>query len=193
MHVAARTRLVLARRPWIYWVLVGAVAVLVGFSVHDRLGAIERERDRWGATRTVLVADGPLEPGDVAATRRVELPVAALPDQALSDLTSGSRMRQRAADGEVLTSFDVATRPGPASGADSGEVVVAVADPLARNVVVGAAVQIAADGLLLAESGRIVQVVDDVVLVAVDERDGPVVAAAAHAGIASLLFLPDVS
>lgn len=193
MHVAAHTRLALARRPWIYWSLVTALAALVAFSVHDRLGAIERERGEWGATRTVLVADGPLEPGDIVATRRVELPVAALPDLALSELVKGSRMRQRAADGEVLTSFDVASRPGPASAADVGEVVVTVADPLTHSAAVGLQVRIVADGLVLAVSGRVVDVVDDVVFVAVDERDGPAVAAAARSGIVSLLYLPDPS
>jgi hypothetical protein len=191
MHVAARARHVLARRPWIYWLCVAALAALVSVAVADRLRAIERERDGWGATRTVLVADGPLEAGDPVVARRVELPVAALPDAALTELAPETRMRQRAADGEVLTSFDVTSRPGPAAGADTGDVVVAVSDPLARNVVVGTNVQIVADGLVLADSGTVTEVVDEVVLVAVDERDGPIVAAAAQQGIVSLLYLPD--
>lgn len=191
MHVAARARLVLARRPWIYWLCVAALAALVAVSVNDRLAAIERERDGWGTTRIVLVADGFHDAGDTVVARRVELPVAALPDAALSDLTPEARMRQRAADGEVLTSFDVISRPGPAAGADTGDVVVTVSDPLARSVVVGMNVQVVADGLVLADSGRVVDVVDEVVFVAVDELDGPIVAAAAHQGIASLLYLPD--
>jgi hypothetical protein len=191
MHVAARARLVLARRPWIHWLFVTALAALVAVSVNDRLAAIERERDGWGTTRLVLVADGPLEAGDSVVVRRVELPTAALPDAALSDLAPDARMRQRAADGEVLTSFDVVSRPGPAAGADDGDVVVTVADPLARGVAVGTNVQIVADGLVLADSGRVVEVVDEVVFVAVDEPDGPIVAAAAQQGIASLLYLPD--
>lgn len=191
MHVAARARLVLARRPWIYWLCVAALAAIVAWSVNDRLTAIERARDGWGATRTVLVADGPLEAGDTIVVRRVELPIAAVPEAALSELTPSARMRQRAADGEVLTSFDVVSRPGPGAAADTGEIVVGVSDPLARDVAVGITVQVVADGLVLAGSGRVVEVVDDVVFVAVDERDGPIVAAAAQQGIASLLYLPD--
>jgi hypothetical protein len=191
MHVAARARLVLARRPWIYWLCVATLAALVAMSVDDRLGAIERERNAWGATQTVFVADGPLEPGDAVAARRIELPVAVLPNAALTDLTSEARMRQRAADGEVLTSLDVVARPGPAAGADDGEIVVTVSDPLARNVVVGMDVQVVADGLVLADAGRVVEVIDEVVFVAVHEHQGPIVAAAAQQGLASLLYLPD--
>jgi hypothetical protein len=191
MYVATRVRRVLARRPWIYWLCVAALAVFVAVAVGDRLDAIERQRGAWGATRTIFVADGPLEPGDTVVARRVELPVAALPDAALTDLAPDTRMRQRAADGEVLTSFDVVSPPGPAASADAGEVVVTLADPLARNVVVGMDVRVVADGLVLANSGRVTEVVDEVVFVAVDELDGPIVAAAAQQGIASLLYLPD--
>jgi translation initiation factor IF-2 len=191
MHVAVRARHVLARRPWIYWLCVAGLAAIVAVAVDDRLDAIEQERSRWGATRTVLVADGALEAGDSVVARRVELPLAALPDATLSELTPDARMRQRATDGEVLTSFDVTSRPGAAGRADAGEVVVAVSDPLARNVVIATNVQIVADGLVLADSGEVVEVVDEVVFVAVDERDGPIVAAAAQQGIAALVYLPD--
>jgi hypothetical protein len=69
-------------------------------------------------------------------------------------------------------------------------VVVALADPLGRDVAIGLEVQIAADGIVLAGTATIVEVVDDVVFVAVAAGDGAVVAAAAQRGIASLLYLP---
>ena len=68
--------------------------------------------------------------------------------------------------------------------------VVALSDPLARDVVAGLDVQVTADGLVLADAARVTGVVDDVIFVAVSERDGPAVAAAAQQGIASLLYLP---
>ncbi len=64
MHVAARARLVLARRPWIYWSVVAAFATLAAMTVHGEMATISAERDRWGTTRTVLIASRPHEPGD---------------------------------------------------------------------------------------------------------------------------------
>ena len=190
MDVAARARLVLARRPWIYWLIVVALAGSVALYTNGRLAAIDDARDEWGRTRVVLVADGPLRAGDPVATRSIELPVAALPAIALTDIPAGTMMRQRAGDGEVLTSLDVTTAPGPAAGAEPGSVVVAIADPLARGLEAGVRVQVAADGLVLAESGTVVDVIDEVVYVAIGEHDGPIVAAASQQGIATLLYLP---
>ena len=190
MHVAARARLVLARRPWIYWAVVAVFAGLAAATVQAHISSVAAERDRWGATRTVLVATGQLEAGDQVAAAPIVLPVAAVPDSALAELPDGAVVRQRVAAGEVLTQLDVTGRAGPASLAEPGTVVVALSDPLARDVAAGLSVQVSADGLVVADDARITGVVDDVVFVAVSERDGPAVAAAAQQGIASLLYLP---
>ena len=44
MHVAARARLVLARRPWIYWAVVAALATIAAIAVQGQLASIEAER-----------------------------------------------------------------------------------------------------------------------------------------------------
>ncbi len=190
MHVAARARLVLARRPWIYWAGVATFAALAALAVHDEMASIAAERNSWGATRSVLVARHRLEPGDPIAADVVAMPVAVLPVGALSDDPGGARARQRVAAGEVLTELDVTSASGPAALAEPGTVVVALADPLARNVVPGLRVHVAADGLVVAESAEVTDVADDVIFVAVSERDAPGVAAAAQQGIASLLYVP---
>jgi hypothetical protein len=190
MHVAARARLVLARRPWIYWAVVAVLAGLASATVQGQVSSVAAERDRWGVTRTVLVATADLEAGDPVTAASRTLPVAALPDTALDGLPDGAVVRQRVAAGEVLTRVDVSVRAGPATLADPGTVVVALSDPLARDITVGLSVQVSADGLVVAGDARITGVVDDVVFVAVSERDGPGVAAAAQQGIASLLYLP---
>jgi hypothetical protein len=190
MHVAARARLVLARRPWIYWAVVAVLAGLAAATMQGQIGSVAVERDRWGTTRTVLVSTDDLEPGDPVVAAPTALPIAALPDSALDELPDGAIVRQRVAAGEVLTRVDVTARGGPAALAEPGTVVVALSDPLARNVAVGFSVQVSADGLVVADDARITAVVDDVVFVAVSERDGPGVAAAAQQGIASLLYLP---
>jgi hypothetical protein len=158
--------------------------------VHRELNSIATERDRWGTTRTVLVASRPHEPGDPVVAEAEAVPLAAVPDEALSEIPGGAVVRQRVASGEVFTELDVSNRPGPAGLAEVGTVVVALSDPLARDVVTGLAVQVSADGVVIADSATVTSVVDDVVFVAVNERDGPIVAAAAHQGAASLLYVP---
>lgn len=190
MHVAARARLVLTRRPWIYWAVVATFATLAAMAVHGQMASIEAERDRWGTTRSVLVARHQHEPGDPIRADLVALPVAALPPDALDETSAAGRVRQRVAAGEVLTELDITSARGPAATAEPGTVVIALADPLARTVVSGLRVQVAADGLVLAESAEVTDVADEVIFVAVSERDAASVAAASQQGIASLLYLP---
>ena len=190
MHVAARARLVLARRPWIYWAVVATFATFAAAVVHGEMTSIAAERNSWGSTRRVLVARHQLEPGDVIVADLVELPVAALPVGSLTDEPVAAVVRQRVAAGAVLTALDVTTRAGPAALAEPGTVVVALSDPLARDVAPGLPVRVAADGVVLAESAEITDVADDVIFVAVTDRDAPAVATAAQQGIASLLYLP---
>jgi hypothetical protein len=190
MHVAARARLVLARRPSLYWLVVAVLAALAAYAVHAQQQSIGAERERWGASKAVLIAARTIEPGDEVVAELVDLPVAALPDDALTEASPGMLVRQRVAKGAVLTRFDVTAGRGPAALAGPGTVVVALSDPLARDVAVGLAVQVAADGLVLADAAVVSAVVDDVVFVAVDRRDAPSVAAAAQQGAAALLYLP---
>ena len=190
MHVATRVRVVLARRPWAYWLIVAALAVVPALAVHGHLTRLDEARRSWEETRPVLVAATALAAGDPILTRTVDVPVALLPTGALAELPDGARLRQRVSDGEMLTALDVADRRGPAALADVGTVVVALADPLSRGVAIGLDVQVAADGIVLADTATVVDVVDGVAFVAVRAADGAVVAAAAQQGIASLLYLP---
>jgi flagella basal body P-ring formation protein FlgA len=190
MHVAVRARLVLARRPWIYWAVVAALATIAAVAVHGQLASIEAERDRWGTSRSVLVATRQLEPGDVITAELVALPVAALPAAALVEPPTDAVVRQRVAAGEVLTELDIAHAVGPAALAEPGLVVVALSDPLARNVAAGQRVKVAADGVVLADQAEVTEVIDDVIFVAVPDREAVAVAAAAQHGSATLLYLP---
>ena len=190
MHVAARARLVLARRPWIYWAVVAVLATLVAFAVNAQLATVAAARSEWGTTRTVLVADEALEPGGPILVTPTELPVAAIATSALSTLPDDARLRQRVGAGEVLTELDVTARAGPAALAEPGTVVVALSDPLSRGVTIGLSVQVTADGIVLAEPATVVDLVDDVIFVAVAAHQAPTVAAAAQQGIATLLYLP---
>jgi hypothetical protein len=68
MHLLARARWVLARRPWIYWAIVAVIASGVGLQVSAALGRVDAARRSWGASRTVWVTTA-----DVAASGRAGL------------------------------------------------------------------------------------------------------------------------
>jgi hypothetical protein len=188
MRVAARARLTLARRPWIYWAAVVLLAAAAASVTAAQLGRIDAARREWGTTTTALVAAADHEPGDPVRTRAVDLPVAAVPDTALTTLDDDAIATRQLVEGAVLTPLDVALQQGPAASAPAGTAVVAVTDPV--GAAVGLPVRVAADGVVLADRATIVGVDGDVAFVAVDERHGPTVAAAAREGLVSLLYLP---
>ena len=78
MHVAARARLVLARRPWLYWLVVAVLAATIALVVQGRVVDLDEARRSWGDTRRVLVAAGPLEPGEPIVAMTLDLPRALL-------------------------------------------------------------------------------------------------------------------
>ncbi len=190
MHVVARGRHFLARNPWVYWAAVLSLTALVALTIHRQVSLLEETRDRWRTTRTVLVADTALRPGDQIAVSTKKLPLAAVPDSAIEEVPGGSQLRQRVAAGEIIVETDLTNELGPAARAELGTVVVGLTDPLSRQVVVGLVVQIVAEGIVLAAEATVVETIDEVIFVAVPEREAPAIAAAAHSGLASLLYLP---
>jgi hypothetical protein len=190
MHVVARARHFLARHPWAYWAVVLSFAAIVAGAIFHQLSLLEDARQEWQQTRSVLVADTDLQPGDSIRASSTDLPLAVLPESALDVVPNGSRLRQRVAAGEVLVAADLTQIPGPAARAEPGTVVVGLTDPQSRGAVVGLSVQVAADGLVLSAEATVVETIDDVVFVAVAGHEAPAVAAAAHSGIATLLYLP---
>lgn len=190
MQLAARVRLVLARRPWIYWVAVAALAGAAGLGVERRLAAVDEARERWATSRSAVVAAHDHEPGDPLVVRHVELPEAAIPELAVERLPPTARATQRIAAGEVVVELDVSPGDGPAAAAGPDTLVVAVEDPLARHLPIGQAVLVAADGAVLADRAAVVEVVDDVAFVAMDPEAAPAVADAARRGAVALLLVP---
>ena len=190
MHIMVRARVFLARHPLWYWLAVAALAVAVALIARDRFAAVDRTRDRWGTPVAVVVADVDHEPGDELRVSTVRLPSAAVPASALAELPPSPRLRQRVAAGEILVAADIATSDGPAARAAPGTVVVGLIDPTAPVAEIGIPVQVVAEGVVLAESGTIVELVEDVVYVAVEADRGAVVAAAAQQRLATLIFLP---
>lgn len=189
VHLGPRVRLFLARRPWVRWLCIGVIAVLAATLVHDRMRSIDAAREEWSDRVEVPVAIAPAAPGEVLAWQWRELPVIAVPVDVASVVADGAEARRRVGRGEIIVSADLEAGPGPAGGAEPGEAVVPISDPLVTRAEVGLAVAVYSDGLVLAPSARIVHIESEVVFVAVDVAEAPMVAAAAHARQASLGFL----
>ena len=187
-------RLALARRPWIRWLGIGGAALLAGWLILGQLQQVDAARRSWTDQRTVFVAARDHAPGDVLTVEQRSLPRVAIPPAALDESPSGTPARQHVSAGEIVTSDDVAMATGPAAVAQSDEIVVAISDPLLQGamstVVVGLAVDVHSDGIVLAASARVAAVDGDVVFVAVARREAPSVSAAAQMRNASLAFLP---
>ncbi|WP_040495445.1 hypothetical protein [Ilumatobacter nonamiensis] len=188
-RIGPRVRLFLARRPWVRWICIAAVAALAAALVHDRMQAIESARQEWAERVEVPVAIEPAAPGEAVAWQWREFPSIAVPVGVAADLPSGAAARRQIGRGEVIVAADLEAGPGPAAAAEPGEVVVPISDPLVAHPEIGVGVAVYSDGLVLAESGRIVHIEADVVFVAVAAAEAPIVAAAAQTRQASLGFL----
>jgi len=156
MSKTVRLRRLVARRPWIQWVVIVGLAVATATSVEHRLDAVDVERSAWGRPAAVWVATAPAEIGEAIRAERRSVPVAVTPDGAITDDPSGKPTRRALAVGEIVTGLDVTrgvtapagwlvvpVREEPASGAGAGDRVVVVADGL---VVAAEAVVVATDG-----------------------------------------------
>lgn len=190
MRLVTRARVVLARHPWIHWLVIGVLASGAGLIVIGQLAGVDAARREWADTRHVYVADHDLSPGDALTVSRVELPLVAIPPAAIDALPPDAVLRRWVDQGEVLVEPDLGSGHGPAALAVAGTVVVPVSDPLVPSAEVGLTVAIYAEGLVLTESATIVHTSDAVVFVAVEPDVAPVVAAAVQRRTASIAFTP---
>ena len=175
--VAVRLRRLLARRPWIYWVVVALVAVAVGGRVLSHVDAVEAERRSWGEVVPVFVATADVAPGESIVAERRELPTAMLPEQPASSVDGGVA-RQRVSVGEIVTATDLAPASGPLSLVPTGWLAVPVVESPTSGAEVGDRVQVVAEGVVLSEEGLVVGHSPDATLVAVRPDDAPLLPAA---------------
>lgn len=188
-RLGAPIRIALARRPWIRWSAIALLATGLGVSVTDRLSAVDRARASWTDTVEVYRARVDHVAGDPIVVEPIRLPRAGVPATAITALTPATTARQRIAVGEIVVDNDVTVASGPAARAAPGTVVVPVADQLVVSAPTGARVAVYAEGVVLAASGHVVDRDGDVLFIAVDAADGPIVAAAAQSRTASIVFL----
>jgi hypothetical protein len=192
MNHMARVRQVLARRPWLYWSAVLAVAAGLGLVVADAMTAVDDARHEWGTERAVLVATRDARPGerlsDIAARR--PLPAPMVPAAAIETAPPDAVLRQHVSAGEIVTGPDMAATAQPQALIEDGSLAVAVAERVPTGAAVGDAVAVASGGVVLAGDGTVVGVLSDAVLVAVPAAEAPAVAQAAGAGDVALLLRP---
>jgi hypothetical protein len=190
---AARVRHELARRPWLSWTLVVALATTTFVATRAHGERVERARLEWGRSRAVLVAAAPVAPGDeLAALVEVrELPAAMLPPSALAELPAGSVARQRVDPGEVVTGADVGIGSGLRALVPDGWLGVAVVEAVPSGVAVGDRVVVASAGVEVTTDAVVVGTGLDVVHLAVPRDLAATVAAASVSpdGV-SLLLVP---
>lgn len=192
MHPVARLRYLLARRPWLYWLVVVVLAGAIALAVAGAVGGVDDARRAWGATRRVVVASTDLAPGD-ALTDRVEvrlLPGPILPARALTEVSPDAVARQHVATGEVLVDVDVAAGHVPVALVPTGWHGVPVAEPVPTGAVVGDRVAATSGGVVLADEAVVVARGDASLVVAVPAADAPGVAAAASSGELTILLAP---
>ena len=98
-------RRLLARRPWIHWLVVLTAALGTGISLRERVAGIDAARRAWGEGREVLVARRDTRPGEAVEIDVRELPAAVVPPGALGREAGTQSLvaRQDVSAGEVVT------------------------------------------------------------------------------------------
>lgn len=187
MPVMPRVRRVVARRPWIQWALVAALAAGVAASVADAMAGLDAERAAWGRPVTVWVAAHEVGAGDVVVAEPATVPTAVRPEGAVRD-PGGAIARQTIGRGEIVTEVDVVDDERGLAPADW--LVAPVRESLPSGAMVGERVLVASDGIVLAPDAIVIGFVDDVTLVAAPPDVAPLLPAASDTSRVALLRTP---
>ena len=107
MWLLPRLRFVLARRPWLYWLVVAVCAAVVWLQWSAVQSDAERARRAWGASSTVAVATDAARAGEPLRAALRDYPLAVLPADALTEAPPEAVAARDIAAGAVLVPFDV--------------------------------------------------------------------------------------
>lgn len=183
-------RRLVARRPWVHWVLVATLASATATEFAGRLGEVAEARDAWGTTRPVLVAAVAAAPGEQLVVDVADVPAAVVPPGAIpAERASGLIARQYVGPGEMITEADVAGS-GELALVPPGWLAVPVAESPPSGAAPGERVQLVSDGMVIAPDAVVAGRHDDITLIAVPGDVAPVVPAAAQAGSLVVLRAP---
>ena len=107
MRLLARLRFIVARRPYLYWLVAGSCALLVAARVHGLETAAEHSAARWGATRTVWVSSGDVGAGGALNPIERHFPAAMVPTAAVATVPPHAHAARAVAAGQVLLAADL--------------------------------------------------------------------------------------
>lgn len=175
MPVMPRVRRVIARHPWVQWVVIVSLAVVVTASAAEAMARVDAERAAWGRSTSVWVAVRDVQAGEPIEAEQRDVPAAVRPPGA-ADVPEGALARQAIGRGEIVTDLDVVDRDG--SLAPPEWLVAPVRESLPSGATVGEHVRVVSDGFVVAPEGIVVGFVDDATLVAVPPDVAPLLPAA---------------
>ncbi len=110
MHALARIRLTVARHPWVYWLVISAVAGVVALGAARAMAGVDAARRSWGEQEAVWVASTAIEPGQPIHADRRQVPRALAPPSAVVVAPVEAVARQHISPGEIITEVDLASR-----------------------------------------------------------------------------------
>jgi Flp pilus assembly protein CpaB len=194
-RVTRRLRVLLATRPLAYWSLTLVVATATGLVIARTARAADTARHAWGDMASVVVASRPLAAGDpVDASDAVVrlVPMALVPDGALTELPPGTPAAAPIGRGEILTAARVGRggRSPTAALLPDGTRGVAVPLPAAAlPLAVGDTVDVVTADRVVA-GALVILVGDSRAVVAVTPGDATIVARAVDDGQAAIVLAP---
>ena len=188
MRLFPRLRLLLARRPWIYWSAVALLATVIGASAASSVAGVDRQRRSWGTTAQVVVASAPLTPGMALnpLVRMTAMPIAMVPVSALRALPSRAIALQRIAAGEIVVAEDISLGAGPAALLPQGWLAITIDTTNTDLFALGDHTVVFAFGQVVADSAVVVSVGERFVVIGVAKEVAPRVADAANQQLAIL-------
>jgi pilus assembly protein CpaB len=193
-------RLRIRRRPVIYWMVTGVLALVTGLVVSSTVSAAHEAQAGYGSTRRVAVAAHDLAPGATIATGDVRIeqrPIAVLPRGTLDDAPVGNVAIAAIIAGEPI----IAARVAGHGLIPAGSIGIAVPlDSGTLTLTVGDHVEVLAtfdpdtiDGnptIVVAPLAIVVAVGDAAVTLSMPQADGERVAFALSTAAVTVALLP---
>ena len=186
MRWFARFRLLLARRPWIYWVCTISLAAAIGFVVTSSVAQVSRRKAQWGETVRVYVAAAAIGPGEALDAHTQDMPIAVVPVAAVRQLPDGAIARHPVGIGEIVVESDVTVRDGPGALVPEGWLALAIESNSTGLFALGDHAAVFAGGQPVARDAIVVSLHDGQVTVAVPRSDAGRVSNAATQHLAVL-------
>jgi hypothetical protein len=187
MHVLARIRLIVARHPWVYWLVISAVAGVVALGTERAMAGVDAARRSWGEQEAVWVASAAIEPGQPIRADRRQVPRALAPASAVIVAPVDAVARQRISPGEIITDIDLAVR-GAAGLIPDGWVAFAVPSAVA-HFAPGDHLRVYSGDQFVA-AGVVVNSGESELLVAIPIESAPAMATALLANTVTLALTP---